>query len=104
MEGETGLQKVLNSASGAINDTFSPLLRPIFQPIDSMLAQIPPIYWTLSAIGLFVATMVWVFMLKKEYVCIDSPGRGLRYDLRVWTIVSMLPHVVVYLYFGIKSL
>jgi len=50
------------------------------------------------------AAMVGVLTMKKEYANIDSPGDGPRYDLRFWTVVSMTPHVIVYLYFGIKSL
>ena len=94
----------MENISQAISDTFGPILRPIFNPLDGPLAATPPLVWTLSAVGLFVAAMVWVVMLKKEYVNIDSPGDGPRYDLRIWTVISMLPHVIVYLYFGIKSL
>lgn len=94
----------MENISQAISDAFGPILRPIFQPLDGPLSATPPLVWTLAAVGLFVAAMAWVFMLKKEYVNIDSPGDGPRYDLRIWTVISMLPHVIVYLYFGIKSL
>jgi hypothetical protein len=85
-------------------ESISSILRTIFNPLDAPLSAAPPMVWTLSAVGLFLAAMIWVFLLKKEYVNIDSPGDGLRYDLRIWTVISMLPHVIVYLYFGIKSL
>ena len=82
----------------------SKVLRAIFNPLDGPLSALPPLVWTLAACGLFLGAMIWVFTLKKEYVNIDSPGKGPRYDLRFWTVVSMLPHVIVYLYFGLKSL
>lgn len=72
--------------------------------MNGPLSALPPLVWTLSAVGLFLAAMAWVFMLKKEYVNVDSPGKGPQYDLRFWTVISMTPHIIVYLYFGIKSL
>jgi len=94
----------METISQAISDTFGPILRPIFSPMNGPLSSLPPIVWTLSAVCLFIAAMGWVFTLKKEYVNIDSPGKGPLYDLRFWTVISMMPHVIVYLYFGIKSL
>lgn len=98
------MQKLLDDMSGAISALFGPALKPVFNPMDQLFTPIPPLVWTLTAVGLFVAAMIFVFSLKKEYVNIDSPGKGPLYDLRFWTIVSMSPHVVVYLYFGLKSL
>ena len=94
----------METISQSISDTFGPILRPIFSPIDGPLSALPPMVWTLAAVCLFLGAMGWVFMLKKEYVNIDSPGQGPQYDLRFWTVISMMPHVIVYLYFGIKSL
>jgi Fe2+ transport system protein B len=94
----------MDNISQAISDTFGPILRPIFSPMDGPISALPAIVWTLSAAGLFIAAMAWVFTLKKEYVNIDAPGKGPLYDLRFWTVVSMTPHVIVYLYFGITSL
>ena len=75
-------------------ETISNILRSIFQPLDGPLSALPPLVWTLSACGLFLAAMIWVFTLKKEYVNIDSPGQGARYDLRFWTVISMMPPAV----------
>ena len=94
----------METFSQTISDTFGPILRPIFSPLNEPLSALPPIVWTLAAVGLFASTMIWVFLLKKEYVNVDSPGKGPQYDLRFWTVISMMPHVLVYLYFGIKSL
>ncbi|HOJ33219.1 MAG TPA: hypothetical protein PKY35_05625 [Candidatus Hydrogenedentes bacterium] len=92
--------------SSAINEAFGPLLRPIFKPIDTFLSGLSAfprasrIVPSLVAIGYFVGTMVWVFVgLKKQFVNLDAPSQRIWHDLRFWTIVSMLPHVVVYLYF-----
>lgn len=92
--------------SAAINESFGPLLRPIFRPIDTFLSSLSAfprasrIIPSLVAIGYFIGTMVWVFVgLKKQFVNLDAPSNKIWHDLRFWTIVSMLPHVVVYLYF-----
>lgn len=50
-------------------------------------------------LSFFIGTMVWVFVgLKRDYVNLDAPSSHLWHDLRVWTVVSMLPHVVVYFF------
>ena len=83
-----------------INATFGPVLRPIFHPIDSLLAQF---YWPWAqvvAISFFLGTMVWVYVgLRKEYVNLEAPSKKPWHDLRIWTIASMVPHLIVYFYF-----
>lgn len=85
--------------SAAINAVFGPLLRPLFNPLDALFTPIPRPLWQMSAVGLFVAAMVWVFLLKKDYVNVDAPRRDIWHDLRFWTVLTMLPHVIVYLWF-----
>ena len=93
----------IGGISARINDTFGPILRPVFKPVDAFLnrlTELAPFLPSLTAIGFFVGTMLWVFLgLRKEFVNLDAPGNRLWHDLRFWTIVSMLPHVVVYFYF-----
>lgn len=78
---------------------FGPLLKPVFQPLDSVLVNIYMPWAKIAALGMFIGTMIWVYSLKKEYVNIDAPNRNWWNDLRLWTVVSMLPHVIVYIYF-----
>lgn len=87
--------------SNFINETFGPPLEKIFHPTHAVFDAIPEDLWTYfakgSAVGLFVLAMIWVFLLKREYVNIDAPTKHVWHDLRFWTIVSMLPHVIVYI-------
>ena len=99
----TGLAGLFAAFTEKTTEIFLPILKPVFNPIDKIFTPIPEIVWTLCAIGLFVAAMIWVFSLKKEYVNIDAPRKNIFFDLRFWTVVSMLPHIVVYLYFGVKA-
>jgi len=79
---------------------FYPILSRIFHPINEFLNPIYQPYATIAAIGFFVGTMIWVaFILKESYVNEGRPYKGWWSDLRIWTIVSMLPHVFVYFYF-----
>jgi len=72
----------------------------IFQPTNAFLAARYMPWARIVAVGFFVGTMIWVFVgLKRAYVNLDAPGKRIWHDLRFWTIVSMLPHVVVYMYF-----
>ena len=84
---------------GWVTSTFHDPLSRLFNPIDALLTPVPGIWWKISAVGLFVGAMIWVFSLNRNYVDLDRPNRHVWTDLRVWTIVSMLPHVIVYLWF-----
>jgi len=86
--------------SNGVTTVFKPILSPIFDPINRFLNAIYLPWATYFSLGLFVAGMIWVFTLKKQYVNLDAPGKGLLYDLRLWTIISMTPHVIVYVYFA----
>ncbi len=79
---------------------FYPILHPFFSPIDAFLSGFYQPYATICAIGFFVGTMIWVgLILPKSYVNRGCPDKAIWRDLRFWTVVSMLPHVLVYFYF-----
>ena len=79
---------------------FHPILRPFFAIFDKILTPIGQPFFTIFALIFFVSPMLWVgFYLKKSYVNLDCPRPAWYTDLRLWTVLSMLPHVIVYLYF-----
>ena len=87
--------------SSTVTAIFKPILSKFFDPVHNMLNAISPAPWgTIAALCLFFGGMIFVFSLKKEYVNLDAPGKGPLYDLRIWTIISMMPHVIMYLYFA----
>jgi len=91
---------ILGRMTEAINRIFGPVLMRIFQPTNEFLASAYMPWARIVAVGFFVGTMVWVFVgLKRSYVNLDAPSKHVWHDLRFWTIISMLPHVIVYLYF-----
>jgi len=94
------MQNFLDAASAAINNVFGPMLRVVFQPIDQLLTPIYMPWARIVAVGYFVGTMVWVYVgLRREYVNVEAPSNHFWHDLRFWTVVSMILHVIVYLYF-----
>lgn len=79
---------------------FYPILSPVFGPVNSFLAQFYQPYAMICAIGFFVGTMIWVgVILNERYVNRGRPSKSLWTDLRLWTVVSMIPHVIMYFYF-----
>ena len=81
-----------------VNDIFGPSLKIVFHPINDAIAGIYMPWARVCAVGLFVVAMLWVLTLRKEYVNLDAPRKAWYTDLRLWTIVAMLPHVLIYLF------
>jgi hypothetical protein len=106
---------MLDSIVGAIGDAYSaiigaldwfvekffgPPLHAFFDPINRFMGSFYMPWARIFALGFFILTMIWVFVgLKKEYVNLQAPSSKPWHDLRVWTVLSMLPHLVVYFYF-----
>jgi len=79
---------------------FYPILAPIFLPINSFLGKIYQPYASFCAVGLFLTAMFWVaVVLNKDYVNRGRPYKSIWTDLRLWTVICMTPHVLVYFYF-----
>ena len=93
-------EEELSGFSGFMTRIFAPILKPVFNPINDFLASHYAPWATICALGLFIGAMIWAFTLRKEYVNVDAPSKSFLYDLRFWTVISMLPHVLVYLYFA----
>ncbi len=93
------LTQLIGAIAGAIDAVFGPPLRAVFHPIDAFVGQFYMPTARIVAVAFFAATAVWVFVgLKEAYVNLEAPAKKLRYDLRLWTIAAMLPHLVVYLF------
>jgi hypothetical protein len=79
---------------------FYPILSPIFGPINTALGMLPNWMANVCGIGLFVSAMIWVaLILNPKYVNRGRSNKSVWTDLRLWTVVSMTPHVLVYFYF-----
>ncbi len=79
---------------------FGDALRAIFGPINNLLNQVPDGVAGWCGVGIFVLAMVWVgLILNPKYVNRGRPYKSNWTDLRLWTVISMTPHVLVYFYF-----
>ena len=81
-----------------ISAIFGPLLKPFFHPIHALFDDIYMPWARIAALALFLGTVLWVYSLRREYVNLEAPSDRWFHDLRIWTVLSMLPHVVIYLY------
>jgi hypothetical protein len=71
-----------------------------FAPINEFLSPVYMPWARIAAVGFFILTMIWVgVILSRQFVHLDRPNNKWYTDLRLWTVASMLPHIVVYLYF-----
>ena len=76
------------------------ILAPVLVPLNNLLDGMPDWFGTVAGMGLFLVAMLWVgVLLKQDYVNGGRPNKSVLTDLRIWTCLAMLPHVVVYLYF-----
>lgn len=91
--------ELINRFSSGISSVFSGPMQTIFHPINNLFNPIPEFMWQICAVALFVGAMVLIMSLRKQYVNVDQPHDSIWFDLRLWTVVSMLPHVFIYLWF-----
>jgi len=91
----------LGNAFVALCETaFKPVLIKFFGPINTFLGPIYQPWATITAFCFFIGAMIWVaFILKESYVNMGRPNKAWYSDLRIWTAVSMIPHLFVYFYF-----
>ncbi|HUW62089.1 MAG TPA: hypothetical protein VMZ06_13895 [Candidatus Bathyarchaeia archaeon] len=83
-----------------LQNMFHAALAPIFHPLNTVLGGLPNWVASVFGVGLFVMAMIWVgVFLKKDYVNYGRPHKSIWTDLRLWTCLSMMPHVIFYLYF-----
>ena len=96
-----GLFSALGDAFVSLCETvFKPVLILFFGPINTILSPIYQPWATIIAIAFFLGAMIWVgFGLKASYVNLGRQNKAWYTDLRLWTVVSMLPHLFVYFYF-----
>ena len=74
--------------------------RPWHHVIDVWLIAIPRPWWRFAPVALFVVAGLWVLTLKRSFVFLGAPSQAAWRDLRIWTILFLIPYIVIYLWFG----
>lgn len=94
------LGEFFTNTSDRIDQIFGPAMRTVFKPTNDVFLAIPsdiePLVARESAVTLFLVAAFWVCFLRREYVNLDAPSDRFWRDLRLWTIFSMLPHMIIY--------
>ncbi|MEK7793878.1 MAG: hypothetical protein AAB353_05080 [Candidatus Hydrogenedentota bacterium] len=90
----------LETISSGINEIFQRPAQIAFGWSNDLVLSIPPdiepIVARECAVAFFQIAIIGVLFLRPEYVNVDQPKKSLLYDLRLWTIASMLPHMFIY--------
>ena len=68
--------------------------------IDVWLMAIPLSAAKYFPIGLFVLAAIFALSHKRSYVYLGAPTQAAWRDLRIWTVVFLIPYVVIYLWLG----
>jgi|GEM_PF-401950 len=92
--------KQLDRLSEWLTTTIAPPLKDIQQPIDVWLGGVPMTVAMACCLGLFFVALVWVWLLKRDFVFRGAPDGAWWRDLRVWATGVVIPYMVVYYLFG----
>ena len=93
-------QSLLEEFSEWIRATFGPPLKSLHEPIDIWLGSLPMSVAMGCAIGLFVIAGLWVWTLRRDFIFRGAPGQEWWRDLRLWSMLVLLPYITVYLLLG----
>jgi len=92
--------EMLSRLDAALRSTLGPPLKSFHQPIDAWLAGLPMSVAQGCALTLFLAAIVWVWFLKRDFVFRGAPKQSLSRDLRVWATLVVIPYIAIYLWLG----
>jgi len=91
---------LLGNVSGWIRRTLGPPLKSLHQPIDDWLGSLPMSVAMFCAVGLFVLAGIWVWTLKADFIFRGAPDRSRWRDLRIWSMIVLLPYITIYILLG----
>jgi len=83
-----------------IRDTLGPPLKSLHEPIDHWLSSLPMSVAMACAVSLFVLAGIWVWTLRADFIFRGAPDRRRWRDLRIWSMVVLLPYIAIYLLLG----
>ena len=87
-----------NSLTGAEETVFA-VIQSLFAPVNNVLNACPPWSWHAAVVGLFVLTGIAVCCIPRWFIYAEAPSQSIWRDLRIWTIIALLPYIAAYSYF-----
>ncbi len=68
--------------------------------VDVWLMAIPLSVARYVPVALFVIAAIFALTQKRSFVFLGAPTQAAWRDLRIWTVVFLIPYVVIYLWLG----
>jgi hypothetical protein len=82
-----------------LKQNVAPTLHGWLAPLDAWIDSLPLWTGTACALSLFIIVGLWACTLKRDYIYLGAPDRAAWRDLRIWTVLALLPYIIVYLFF-----
>lgn len=92
--------KLLEAIRAIMRDSLGPPLKSLHTPIDKWLASLPMSVALGCAVGLYVAAVIWVWTLRREFIYLGAPDQKKWRDLRIWATLVVVPYVLIYVFLG----
>ncbi len=67
--------------------------------MTNLLSQIPLSWVTVMILAIFLALIIWVWLIPKEYILASSPDKKIWRDLRIWATIAAVIEGCIYLIF-----
>lgn len=80
-----------------MKDNVAPSLKSLLAPLDAWIDSLPLWTGTACAVGLFTIVGLWALTLKRSYIYLGAPDQARWRDLRIWTVLILLPYIIIYL-------
>jgi hypothetical protein len=93
-------QSWLDRLQESLRGRFGPPLKALHVPIDEWLGQLPMTVAIVSAVGLYVVALIWVWLLRSDFIFRGAPDHHRWRDLRIWATIVVLPYIAIYFFFG----
>lgn len=93
------MSNLRDTFSEFMNKSVAPSLKAALEPLDAWIDSLPLWVGTACAVGLFVIVGLWALTLKRSYIYLGAPDQARWRDLRIWTVLVLLPYIIVYLVF-----
>jgi len=97
---EGGEKGAWENFTDTIRETLGPPLKSLHKPLDDWLGSLPMSVAVACAISLFVVAGIWVWTLRREFIFRGAPDQKWWRDLRIWSMVVLLPYIAIYLILG----
>ncbi|MCA9103242.1 MAG: hypothetical protein R3C10_14765 [Pirellulales bacterium] len=91
---------LVTTLHGALDPVADAIKSHALAPLDRVLDAAPMWVAQACAVGLFVVAGLAVCVLRRNFVYLGAPDQHRWRDLRIWSLLLLLPYIAVYLVWG----